>query len=125
MKKPTRIFRLGQTLLLLVLCIAIAGGVGLRRIAEVAAAPEQARIEAFVLAGGSRADLCHDAGLADPTALPCDGCKLLQAATLPAVVAPCPVLLGRVERIATRRGASLIRIHPNAAPDPARGPPLI
>ncbi len=83
--------RLQQKLLLLLLVIAIGGGVGLRRIAEITAAPQQARIEAFVLAGGSRADLCRDAGLADPTQLPCEACKLLQAATLPGPAAPAAI----------------------------------
>ncbi len=114
-----------QRLLLLVLVVAIGGGVGLRRIAEVAAAPHQARIEAFVLAGGSHADLCRDAEIVDPAAIPCDGCKLLQAATLPPAVAPRPELSGRVERVAVSPGANLIRVHPSAAPDPARGPPFV
>ena len=117
--------RLLQALLLLVLVGAIGGGVGLRRIAEVAAAPQQARIEAFVLAGGSRADLCRDAGLADPTQLPCDACKLLQAATLPGPVSPAAIPAVMRVRLVARDPEPLIRIHPSAAPDPARGPPFV
>ncbi|PCH71839.1 MAG: hypothetical protein COC12_07160 [Rhodobacteraceae bacterium] len=113
-----------RTVLLLLLCSALAAGIGLRRMAEVSMAQSEARLAAYVLAGGSRADLCRDAGKPDPTALPCNICKLMLAATLPG-----PVVVAESRTLCPYRTVSgfasdLVVTRSRNAPVPARGPPV-
>ena len=114
---------MGRLIPLRILCLALLMIVGTATAAPVAPTIGDARLEVFMLAGGSPADLCHHDEPSLPHAEHCSLCHLIAECDLPSadlrLVAveqrlTATVILPQVQRAALR---------PRDPVTPLRGPP--
>ena len=121
-----RVSWLLRAVMALTLAVVLAGtGAAHRPVERPGAA---AALAAFVAAGGTLADLCHEAGdtgHGGHAAIECPACLLQKSAALidlVAAVAPVPVLRAEVLRPRLPEPVPLVRL---ATLPPARGPPFL